>query len=56
MKDAVFIFVGKIIRYIIGCLLTVIICIFLFLFATEWLCPEFNGSYSLGSGIYDGMG
>ncbi len=47
-----FLYVGKIILYIIGCLLTIIICVFLFLFAAEWLWPELNGSYSLGNNIY----
>lgn len=36
----------------LGCILTIVICFFLFLFATELFWPEFNGSYSLGSNIY----
>jgi len=45
-------FMGKTIVHILGCMLTIVICFFLFLLATEWFWPEFNGSYSLGSNIY----
>lgn len=50
--DRSLLFVGKGIKNIIGCLLTMVICFFLFLFATEWIWPEYNGSYSLGNNIY----
>ena len=43
---------GKAIISVIGCLLAIVICFFLFLFATEWVWPEFNGSYPLGGNIY----
>ena len=45
-------FMGKIIIYILGILFITTICFFLFLFATEWIWPEFNGSYSLGNNVY----
>lgn len=51
-KDKSFKFMGKPFIYTIGCLLTIVICFFLFLFATEWFWPEYNGSYSLGNNIY----
>lgn len=51
-KDKPFQIMGKVIVYITGCLLTIVICFFLFLFASEWVWPEFNGSYSLGNNIY----
>lgn len=50
--DKVIQFVGKLFLYIIGCLFTAAICLFVFLFLTEWFWPEFNGSYSLGNNIY----
>lgn len=50
--DRAFQFAGKIILYVIGCLTIITICICLFMFATEWGWPEFNGSYFLGKNIY----
>lgn len=51
-KDKPFQIMGKVIVYITGCLLTIVICFFLILFASEWVWPEFNGSYFLGNNIY----
>lgn len=38
--------------YIFGGLLTIVVCFVIFLYSTEWLWPEFNGSYDLGKNIY----
>ena len=50
--DKTFQFVGKVIVHVLGWLLAIAICLGLFLFATEWIWPEYNGSYSLGNNIY----
>ena len=43
---------GKILLVSLNGVTLVIICSLLFLYSSEWLWPEFNGSYNLGKGIY----
>ena len=44
--------VGKALLIILTGVTLVICCSLLFVYSTEWLWPEFNGSYNLGNGIY----
>ena len=44
--------IGKILLVSLSGVTLVIFCFLLFLYCSEWLWPEFNGSYYLGKGIY----
>ena len=35
-----------------GAIIALFLCFMLFSFATDWIWPEFNGSYHLGKNIY----
>ncbi len=37
---------------ILGIIISVFVIIMLFIYASDWIWPEFNGSYSLGNNIY----
>lgn len=43
---------GKILLFSLNGVTLVILCFLLFLYSSERLWPEFNGSYNLGKGIY----
>ena len=43
---------GKVLIILLAGITLVIVCFLFFINTSEWLWPEFNGSYNLGNGIY----
>ena len=50
--DKAMVFIGKTFLLILGIIISVFVIIMLFIYASDWIWPEFNGSYSLGNNIY----
>lgn len=50
--DKIILFFCKLVTGVIFVFTSLVIVLFLFLFASEWLWPEINGSYDLGNNIY----
>ena len=50
--DKIILFFCKLVTGVIFVFSSLVIVLFLFLFASEWLWPEINGSYDLGNNIY----
>ena len=52
LLEKIFIVWGKTTLIFVLGLVALIICLVTFLYAAEWIWPEFNGSYNLGNNIY----
>ncbi len=48
----ILIFITKTVLLVSGAIIALFLCFMLFSFATDWIWPEFNGSYHLGKNIY----
>ena len=50
--DKAMVFIGKMFLLILGITTSVFVIILLLIYASDWIWPEYNGSYDLGNNIY----
>ena len=50
--DKTMVFIGKTFLLILGITTSVFVIILLLIYASDWIWPEYNGSYDLGNNIY----
>ena len=50
--DKAMVFIGKTFLLILGITTSVFVIIMLFIYVSDWIWPEYNGSYDLGNNIY----
>lgn len=50
--DKAMVFIGKTFLLILGITTSVFVIILLSIYASDWIWPEYNGSYDLGNNIY----
>lgn len=50
--DKAMVFIGKTFLLILGITTSVFVIILLLIYASDWIWPEYNGSYDLGNNIY----